>query len=57
MRELSAMAEQREKSLDNTLNKLKEGAQLFVNLQKESETLTRSIFTKDKKKLKVLRKG
>ena len=56
-RELSAVSEQREGSMDSTLGELKEGAQLYVNLNREGEVLIRSIFAKDKKKLKVLKEG
>ena len=56
-RELSAVGEQREKSMDSTLKELREGAQLFVNLNREATVLSRSIFSKDKKKLKVLKEG
>ena len=53
-RELSAVSEQREKSMDSALKKLREGAQLYVNLNIEANVLSRSIFAKDKKKLKVM---
>ena len=56
-RELSGMSEQREKSMDSTLKELREGAQLFVNLNMKTTVLSRSIFPKDKKKLKVLEEG
>ena len=56
-RELSAVSEQRENSMDSTLKKLKEGAQLFVNLNMKANELNRSIFSKDKKKYKVLIEG
>ena len=56
-RELSAVGEQREKSMDSTLRELREGAQLYVNLNRKATVLNLSIFTKDKKKLKVLEEG
>ena len=56
-RELSAVGEQREKNMDSALRELREGAQLFVNLNMEANVLNRSIFSKDKKKLKVLVEG
>ena len=56
-RELSAVGDQRKKSMDSTLKKLKEGAQLYVNLNSERTVLIRSIFAKDKKKYKVLVEG
>ena len=51
------MGEQREKSMDSALRELREGAQLYVNLNMEAEVLIRSIFAKDKKKHKVLVEG
>ena len=54
---MSAMAEQREESMDSTQRELREGAQLYVNLNREETVLSRSIFPKDKKKLKVLEDG
>ena len=54
---MSAVGEQREKSMDSALRKLREGAQLFVNLNREATVLSRSIFANDKKKLKVLKEG
>ena len=56
-RELSAVSEQREKSMDSALKKLREGAQLYVNLNGEAAVLMKSIFAKDKKKHKVLVEG
>ena len=56
-RELSAAGEQREKSMDNTLRELREGAQLYVNLNVEATALMKSIFAKDEKKYKVLKEG
>ena len=56
-RELIAMAEQREKTMNNTLRELREGAQLYVKLNREATVLSWSIFAKDKKKLKVLEEG
>ena len=43
--------------MDSTLRKLREGAQLFVNLNREATALMKSIFASDKKKLKVLEDG
>ena len=54
-RELSAVSEQRENKMDSALKKLREGAQLYVNLNVEATALMKSIFAKDKKKLKVLK--
>ena len=54
---LNGMSEQREKSMDSTLRELREGAQLYVNLNRKATVLNLSIFTKDKKKLKVLEEG
>ena len=56
-RDLSSVGEQREKSMDSTLRELREGAQLYVNLNRKATVLNLSIFTKDKKKLKVLEEG
>ena len=56
-RELSAVGEQRENKMDSTLRELREGAQLYVNLNREGTVLMKSIFAKDKKKLKVLVEG
>ena len=56
-RELSAVGEQREKSMDSRLRELREGAQLYVNLNREATVLSWSIFAKDKKKLKELVDG
>ena len=56
-RELIAASEQREKSIDSTLRELREGAQLYVNLNREKTVLMKSIFIKDKKKLKLLKEG
>ena len=56
-RELSVVGEQREKNMDSVLRELKEGTQLYVNLITEVTVLNRSIFPKDKKKLKVLKEG
>ena len=53
-RELSAVSEQREKNMGSTLRELREGAQLYVNLQMNATVLRMSIFAKDKKKLKVM---
>ena len=51
------MGEQRENKMDSTLRELREGAQLYVNLNREVTVLDRSIFAKDKTKLKVLEEG
>ena len=40
--------------MGSRLRKLREGAQLYVNLNREATVLDRSIFPKDKKKLKML---
>ena len=56
-RELSAVSEQRENSMDSRLRELREGAQLFVTLNREATVLMKSIFAKDKKKYKVLKEG
>ena len=56
-RDLSSVGERREKSMDSTLRELREGAQLYVNLNRKATVLNLSIFTKDKKKLKVLEEG
>ena len=56
-RELIAASEQRENSMDSTLRELREGAQLYVNLNREKTVLMKSIFIKDKKKLKLLKEG
>ena len=54
---VSAVSDQREKSMDSTLRELREGAQLYVNLNREANVLMKSIFANDKKKLKVLEEG
>ena len=54
---VSAVSDQREKSMDSTLRELREGAQLYVNLNTEANVLMKSIFANDKKKLKVLEEG
>ena len=51
------MNEEREKSMDSRLRELREGAQLYVNLNREATVLLKSIFAKDKKKYKVLEEG
>ena len=56
-RELSALSERREKCMDSRLRELKEGAQLYANLNREKTVLSRSIFAKDKKKYKMLKEG
>ena len=56
-RELSALSEKREKSMGSRLRELREGAQLYVNLNREATVLSWSIFAKDKKKLKELVDG
>ena len=43
--------------MGSRLRKLREGAQLYVNLNREATVLMKSIFAKDKKKLKVLEEG
>ena len=39
-KELSAVSEKREKSMDSTQRKLREGAQLYVNLNREATVLS-----------------
>ena len=51
------MGEQRENKMDSALRKLRERAQLYVNLNREAEVLIKSILPKDKKKHKVLVEG